>query len=428
MDWNEIYSSSPRISTANSLYQNVLHGRIRSIKALLGRKLDINAKNDFGENVLIAALRVRDNSKRIRIFQYLLKKGADVHYKDEKNNRSVLSWICVLKCDGELEVFLRDFGAELDLKEKDNDGYTALHHATKVNSCPIVTSLVNLYVRYHVSVDIPDNQGFTPYILARRLGYRDIANVLKDVGKASPAQFDTTKYRSCREWSHYGKRERQKDDRQRQIYQQIQDKINGDFKFVQNGETPKSPQVSGINVGTTSKCSVQSLPMVNTSFDFHPKDDDIGIRKSSMAARSLLELTSYERGHLVRSFRHSEFDKTKGSEYKDVFGDLHTIYDVLSSQKSPSFRKSAIPPPASVPVMKKVHDKSKVSSLAIILGTCKQPKGVEKTAKIRKRGNTPRSRTKLSSTDRSLNYKHDRFNKLKPVSTLPQIDIHNKVV
>lgn len=104
---------------------------------------------------------------------------------------------------------MEETAGDIDLTEKDDDGYTALHHAVKIGNAPIVDKLVEFHSRFGVTVDSPDKLGLTPYLHARRLGYRDVAAILKEQGLASLGHGDNL-FRSPREWSQIGKFERKK--------------------------------------------------------------------------------------------------------------------------------------------------------------------------------------------------------------------------
>ena len=106
-------------------------------------------------------------------------------------------------------MLLEETAGDIKLSETDGEGYTALHHAVKIGSLPIVQTLVDYHVKFGVTVDIPDKMGLTPYIHARRLGYRDVAGVLREQGLASLGHGDNL-FRSPREWSQIGKFERKK--------------------------------------------------------------------------------------------------------------------------------------------------------------------------------------------------------------------------
>ena len=109
----------------------------------------------------------------------------------------------------QVKTLLEETAGDIKLSEKDGEGYTALHHAVKIGNLQMVQNLVDYHVKFGIPVDIPDKMGLTPYIHARRLGYRDVASVLREQGLASIGHGDNL-FRSPREWSQIGKFERRK--------------------------------------------------------------------------------------------------------------------------------------------------------------------------------------------------------------------------
>ena len=108
-----------------------------------------------------------------------------------------------------MKSLLEETAGELDLTDCDTDGFTALHLAVRAGHLQVVEHLVNLHLRFGVTVDTVDNLGLTAYLHARRLGYKDISTVLRDRGLASVGHGDNL-FRSPREWSQIGKFERRR--------------------------------------------------------------------------------------------------------------------------------------------------------------------------------------------------------------------------
>lgn len=75
-----------------------MQGRVKGTKFLLDHSVSVNSKNDYGFNVLIAALHIDDAKKRRKMFQLLMRSGADPFFKDATRGRSVLHWACMLGC------------------------------------------------------------------------------------------------------------------------------------------------------------------------------------------------------------------------------------------------------------------------------------------------------------------------------------------
>lgn len=511
-----------KMTMANSFFQAVIKGSINKVKHQLNRGHSINSKNDYGMSPLVAALHIEDDMRRSRMFCLLLEKGCSYKTRDVSHDRPVLHWACVLGQVPEVKTLLEETAGDIKLSEKDGEGYTALHHAVKIGSLPIVQSLVDYHVKFGVSVDLPDKMGLTPYIHARRLGYRDVATILREQGLASLGHGDNL-FRSPREWSQIGKFERRK-----AIELSINDQVNAakvmgkinlarlvgnsprmavpgivvpslvpDAKprlpaggmgrkthhisvslpsladAIHEEEKPRPNSAEKGNHGgsehritaapgnnkpgppkvafenESNKSSVYSYPSTTnrgsvtqrsvtgatanslaqkpiqfrgnpgvyssteTTYNTHtgvldyqgnlrglnnplrPLPSDTGnpqersnfgppVRtNSNLAALSLLEQSSFQRGRLANSFHQSHFDTSKASEYGHMMGHLSSFMDVLAQQQTKSFRKSVeVKKPVTPPKPKK--KKNKVSTLAIILGK-------DRSGKRIKRSRSPRS-------------------------------------
>jgi hypothetical protein len=82
----------------------------------------------------------------------------------------------------QVEVALQSAVGEIDLHRTDKQGQTALHHAVIRGHNAVVDILVKHMEKYRLSLDLPDKQGLTPYIYAKKLGYFWIADALADGG------------------------------------------------------------------------------------------------------------------------------------------------------------------------------------------------------------------------------------------------------
>ncbi|KAI8797336.1 ankyrin repeat domain-containing protein 50 [Biomphalaria glabrata] len=202
-------SKDIKLTLANKFIQAIMSGNQTKIQRFLDRGVQINTKNDYGFGALVAALHIQDEKIRNRIFHFLLDNGASYTARDDQHDRSVLLWGCVLGRNEQVRVLLEEAGGDMNLMDKDKDGNTALHHAVLTGNLPLVELLTLFHNRFGVSVDVEDNLGSTAYLLARRLGYKDIAQHLHRKGMASLGHSDSL-FRTPREWSQIGKFERKK--------------------------------------------------------------------------------------------------------------------------------------------------------------------------------------------------------------------------
>jgi hypothetical protein len=189
---------------ANNLFHSAVKGRFRKVKLILDGGYKINSRNNYGYSVLVGALHIDCDDKRRKMFRYLLSREADPKHKDSKHRRSVLSWAAILGRAEQVELLLEVLSGDHDLTDKDAEGMTVLHHATQGGHVTIVRRLVEEFRRFRLSVDVHDNLGLTPYLHAKRLGYKEITDILHKDGRACPGQSDSYTFRSADEWSEIG--------------------------------------------------------------------------------------------------------------------------------------------------------------------------------------------------------------------------------
>lgn len=391
---------------ASGLFHNVYKGRLKKVQFLLKTGLNVNAKNDYGYGVLVAALHIDNDSKRRRMFEFLLENDADPMLKDPKHKRNALSWAAVLGRSEQADMLLDSYMGEFNFHEKDKEGMTAIHLATQGGHTEIVKSLVREMTRYGTTVDVPDNMGLTPYLHAKRLGYGLIADILKVEGGACEGQGDMYSFKRADEWRDIGIKERNEEVRKRRDSQYEQAAIAGSARMLMEFEgpgyeiisipTPKqrkrtlesnrslsTSDVDGLERDTNKSVRILS-PRSNVSsytgqkrriskYDrpFYDSPD----RSPQLNTLSLIQMRETKRGIAPKQFRSSELDASKVEEFKHIVGDLATMMDYLAIQHSKSFRRS-------VPPLKLKHEDqtsdTKRSTLAILFG---KKKGGRKSPK-----------------------------------------------
>jgi hypothetical protein len=384
---------------ASGLFHNVYKGRMRKVKFLLDNGLNINAKNDYGYSVLIAALHIENVAKRSRMFQFLLENEADPLQKDPKHKRNALAWACVLGRDEQANILLDNFMGEFDFHEKDREGMTALHLATQAGRTEIVKTLVREMTKYGTSVDVPDNIGLTPYLHAKRLGFGLIADILKVEGGACEGQGDIYSFKKADEWRKIGIKERNEEVRMRRNTLYEHAAIAGSARMLMEFEGPgyeiitmptpkvrKRPSQRSKSTGDFETIDTESSKAVRimspksqvyTPVGKHDKSPRMQSRmymdspdgSPRLDTMSLIQMREPRKGMAPKQFHSSQVDTNKANEYKHILGDLTTMMDYLSMQQSRSFRRS-------VPPMKINREESttgpKRSTLAILFGKNKR--------------------------------------------------------
>ncbi|KAH3867031.1 uncharacterized protein LOC127869784 [Dreissena polymorpha] len=400
-----------RSCLGSNLFHSVFKGRLRKVKFLLDNGLDVNNRNDYGYNVLVAALHIEPEEKRRKMFKFLLNNNADPFQRDPKYKRSILAWSAVLGRHEQINLLLDTYMGEFDFHEKDKDGMTPLHLATQAGHTEVVKALVREMKKYGTTIDVPDGMGLTPYLHAKRLGYGLIADILRQEGGASEGQGDLYTFKKADEWREIGVKERNQELQRRRSSQYEQAAIAGSARMLMEFEgpgyeiisipTPRarrrpkastsseadvSEKIAPKTVRIKSPKSQLSLPVGNDIRAYHhnnkhslfenhntlPYSDgnDREFISPSLDTMSLIQMREPRRGMAPKPFRSSELDTSKAKEYGHLVGDLTTMLEYLTIQHCKSFRRS-------VPPLKPMKDEAPVggkksSTLAIIFGKGKR--------------------------------------------------------
>lgn len=410
---------------ASGLFHNVYKGRLRKVKFLLDNGLNVNARNDYGYGVLVAALHIENDVKRRKMFHFLLEHKANPLQKDPKHERNALAWAAILGRDEQANILLESLIGELNFHEKDKEGMTALHLATQAGQTETVKALVREMNKYGMSVDVPDNLGLTPYLHAKRLGHGLIADILKVEGRACEGQGDKYSFKKADEWRHIGIKERNEEVRLHRdgLYERAA--IAGSARMLMEFEGPgyeiiSMPTLKGRRTREKRSKSTndvegneKDLPKAvriicpKSQISMRASTDHRSFSKSSrqymdtpdgspqLDTMSLIQMREPRKGITPKQFRSSELDTNKVQEYNHIVGDLTTMMEYLSMQNSKSFRRS-------VPPVKAIVEESvvapKKSTLALLFG---------KNRRIRKARSGRKSKETLGSG------KERRISKLK---------------
>jgi len=194
---------------------------------LLGKGLDIRARDDNGSTVVLSAL-AGDNSGMI---PFLNRQGADLDAGDN-HGLNPLMW-SVMDNNIEMARFLAGHGA--DVNHRDNAGVTPLILAANRDSLPMIEWLINqgagiraadkegktaLHIASmtgnfpaasylagnHTLLNIRDNNGMTPLHLAAVYGYAGIGKTLLEKG-ADPSVTDNQGHDAAYYCDRYGNRQ-----------------------------------------------------------------------------------------------------------------------------------------------------------------------------------------------------------------------------
>lgn len=194
----------------------------------------------------------------------------------------------------------------------------------------MVEILLKFHSRFGVTVDVTDNLGLTPYLHARRLGYKEIADVLRIKGQASEGRADNL-FRSPREWSQIGKTERQK-AREMEIINKIKAaKIMGKPNLIKNSEKMAYMAIS-VNENFISKRKPNNV--------HHNNNLSHSLARSVIWKRDLVPdnpAASLFAGESLHSHSESAWNKTKAKSPVTFAGTNSNLSSGSSSFKPPAY-------------------------------------------------------------------------------------------
>ncbi|XP_071477137.1 uncharacterized protein [Diadema antillarum] len=380
----------------------VLTLRYRQIKALLDQGVDINGRTDDGRTPLMAALGISDPDRRNHMFRFLIHHDADM-LESDADDVTVFQQCCRLGFLDLMQVILKKAGVSaVNLMGRDKHGRTALYHAVVSTDIKAVNMVLDFMELRQQSVDIADKDGLTPLLYARRHGLIEIADVLLERGKANPRICDRLMHMNADEWAAEAKRRQEEEEshakkqaRERyMIFPPIDHATKRKEKLSKlKAKTASLPNLTKKNVKfklspspshvVTHLPSLSSphLPILKSSCSSSLQssartDNDLDLRTKSIdSAITLLGLASQAADDkeyavsFVSSKTHAPI--TVSSDRADSDRQMRrawsNIMDAYSVQNTSNFRRPAKPPPLPEIAQDVSGQKTKMSTLAIIL-------------------------------------------------------------
>ena len=181
------------------LIDAIRQSRCQKIQLALQLGWDFNERDpDQLRTPLIELTFLEREAIAIRLCKLFLLAGARPDLKDI-NGRNALHWACVRGREKLVEIFVNNW-EEYDINAQDYQGNTALSLAVISSNENIVRRLITFLTRYRLSVDVPNNNGETPLILASKSRSYFLCEILTKVGRASTNVRDKIKQLNAKEW------------------------------------------------------------------------------------------------------------------------------------------------------------------------------------------------------------------------------------
>lgn len=173
-------------SSCPALVKAVQGGRIRQVRLLLHAGSNVDSTGDRKRSALTLACLLDDERGRRDITRMLLDQGAN-QTKQDDSRRIPIHYAAASGCQDIVALLLQD--GEVDLNTRDSDGNTPLALAVSSGDYESVKRIVDELVKYHLSVDVPDNNNICPIVKAKLAKNRQVFFLLKQYSQIVSLQW-----------------------------------------------------------------------------------------------------------------------------------------------------------------------------------------------------------------------------------------------
>ena len=188
--------TSSRIDLSTQIFDAVLQEKERVVRRVLGSGIDPNLTNANGETPLMLACGIPDSDTQGSILACLLRHGADVNMQDYSGRTALMRAVTI--SSAETVKILVDANCSLEIE--DCNGNNALSHAALQGEAEIVRKIVTEFKKRSISVDKCNMRGLTPLLIACQEGHVESAQILIEVGGASPSIRDLDNFMTAADW------------------------------------------------------------------------------------------------------------------------------------------------------------------------------------------------------------------------------------
>lgn len=238
------------------LHQAVCSGRLHQIRLLLDIGVRPTIVDNEGRTPLMMAACASKDSTATRIARLLISRGANVECVD-RQGRTALSYACQ---HGHCKLVKLLIDDDCDINMADKEGNTPLMYAAMSGNVPTLREILNVVLKYRLSVDLRNKKGFSAYLLAAKMANRECARILKTEANASDCVRDTEFFLSDKEWAKKMKRNSDKEKLEKKV-QKIDERVrpNTSLELGRSSKVPSSPRVDPRAI---SRLTTRSEPAV----------------------------------------------------------------------------------------------------------------------------------------------------------------------
>ena len=193
-----------------SLHQAITSGRLHQTRLLLDIGANVNSCDRQLRTPFMLTAVVEQEKIGLKMAKILLDKGANVERVDLEG-RTAMSYACLHGRESIIALLLdeTDFDSIINLADK--EGNTPLMYVAMSGSTGALRRVLEIIMKYGISVDLRNRKGFSAYLLAAKLGNVQCAHVLKVEGGASDGIRDLEFFLCDKEWVKRGRKEERRE-------------------------------------------------------------------------------------------------------------------------------------------------------------------------------------------------------------------------
>lgn len=161
-----------------TLLDIIKNGYFQQVRVLVDHGVDLDQRDAERRTALMLCAFIEPESWGVGICRLLIENGATLYFRD-KHGLNAFHYAVIYDRVELVRVYLK--AIDFDLNECDKLGNTALHYAVKSGNSLVVRLIAQACLKYQIDWEKQNNDGFTPLQEARRLNKRKCARVLENM-------------------------------------------------------------------------------------------------------------------------------------------------------------------------------------------------------------------------------------------------------
>lgn len=161
-----------------SLLDIIKHGYFQQVRFLVDHGANLDQKDVERRTALMLCAFIEPESWGVGICRLLIENGATLYFRD-KHGLNAFHYAVIYDRVELVRVYLK--AIDFNLNESDKLGNTALHYAVRSGNPVVARLIAQACLKYQITLDKANNDGFTPLQEARRLNKRKCVRILENM-------------------------------------------------------------------------------------------------------------------------------------------------------------------------------------------------------------------------------------------------------